>query len=58
MFHQVSIMKDGRIHAHGTPEEVLTHELLSSVYGLEMEVVRRGGRYWPQTAPAPGAVSR
>ncbi|NBF39069.1 MAG: ATP-binding cassette domain-containing protein [Spirochaetes bacterium] len=57
VFHQVSIMKDGRIHAHGSPQEVLTHELLSSVYGLEMEVVRRGGRYWPQTATVVGATA-
>jgi iron complex transport system ATP-binding protein len=55
VFEQVSVMKDGRIHAHGSPEEVLTHDLLSSVYGLPMEVVERGGRYWPQTAAMDGA---
>lgn len=55
VFEHVSVMKDGRIHAHGSPEAVLTHDLLSGIYGLPMEIVRRGGRYWPQTAAMQGA---
>ncbi len=48
VFAQVSVMKAGRIHAHGSPEEVLQPDLLSEVYGFPMDVVRRGGRYWPR----------
>lgn len=58
VFSRVSIMRQGRIYAHGAPEEVLTREVLSDVYGLPLEVVKRGGRYWPQTAAVLGTAAR
>jgi iron complex transport system ATP-binding protein len=32
-------MKDGRVHAHGSPEEVVTEQLMSSVFGLDSRVI-------------------
>jgi iron complex transport system ATP-binding protein len=37
---KVAILNDGSIFAYGNPEEVLTPETLSCVYGVEAEVVR------------------
>ncbi len=32
-------MKDGRVHAHGTPDEVVTEQLMTSVFGLDSRVI-------------------
>ncbi|EGD54608.1 ABC transporter ATP-binding protein [Gordonia neofelifaecis] len=34
------VLDDGRVHAVGTPDEVLTPELLAEVYGLDAQVMR------------------
>lgn len=36
---RIYVMKDGQIAGHGTPQEVLTPELLSSIYQVETEIV-------------------
>lgn len=35
---QILVLDEGRVHALGTPETVITSELMSSLYGLEVEV--------------------
>lgn len=37
---RIYVMKDGRIAGAGTPEEVLTPELIRRIYQVEAEVVR------------------
>lgn len=34
----VALMRDGRIHAHGSPKEVMTDAILSDVYGCRLRV--------------------
>lgn len=36
---RIYVMKDGQIAGHGTPQEVFTPELLSSIYQVETEIV-------------------
>ncbi|MDD3857631.1 MAG: ABC transporter ATP-binding protein, partial [Methanoculleus sp.] len=38
--HRLMVMKAGAVYGYGTPEEVLTEEMLRAVYGIEA-VVRR-----------------
>ena len=37
-------MKDGRVAAFGTPEEIIRPELLSEIYETEIKVVPVGSR--------------
>ena len=37
---QIYVLKDGQVIAHGTPEDVLTPELIRSVYEVDAEVFR------------------
>lgn len=39
---RVLVLHQGKMVAHGTPEECLSHELLRTVFGLNAEVTRRG----------------
>jgi iron complex transport system ATP-binding protein len=39
-------MKDGRIVAHGRPDEILTEELLLQVYDIPMQILRHDGRFF------------
>ncbi|WP_293915236.1 ABC transporter ATP-binding protein, partial [Deinococcus sp.] len=39
----VLLLSQGRVVAHGTPEEVLTPQHLGAVYGVPVDVVRHGG---------------
>ena len=41
---RVALMQDGRIRALGTPVEVLTEQLVSEVYAVDVEVLVRDGR--------------
>lgn len=43
---EMIVLGDGRIHARGVPEEVLTPNLLADVFGVEATV--EGGRYGPR----------
>ncbi len=38
--HRLMVMKDGAVYGYGTPDEVLTEEMLRSVYGIEAVVKR------------------
>lgn len=38
--HRLMVMKAGAVYGYGTPEEVLTEEMLRSVYGIEAVVKR------------------
>ena len=43
--HQILAMKDGRVLAHGTPDEVMNENLIKALYGIDAEVVPlRDGR--------------
>ena len=42
---RVVLMSNGRIVADGPKEEVLQPEVLSSLFGLKVELVRRDGYY-------------
>ena len=50
VFSRVSVMKGGRLHAHGPPQQVITSELLSSTYDMPLEVHANGTRLWAQPA--------
>lgn len=41
---RVALLEDGRLRALGTPVEVLTAELVSDVYAVDVEVLVRDGR--------------
>lgn len=41
---RIALLQNGRLRAVGTPVEVLTEELVSEVYGVEVEVLMRGDR--------------
>lgn len=40
----IAAMKHGKIIASGTPEEVITTEIISETYGINLNVERAGGR--------------
>jgi ABC-type cobalamin/Fe3+-siderophores transport system ATPase subunit len=37
-------LKEGRVVAAGTPDAILTEELLARVYEIRMEILEHGGR--------------
>lgn len=37
---RIYVLKNGRVFTSGTPEEVLTPEIISEVYGIEADVRR------------------
>jgi len=39
------LLKDGRVHASGTKEEVLHSHQLSEIYGAAVNLSRHGDRY-------------
>lgn len=41
---RIAAMKDGRITAYGTPDEVITEEVLHETYGIRPEIVNTGGK--------------
>jgi len=65
---QVLLIKDGQILQRGAPEQVITPELLSEMFGCKVFVKKLHGRYWlevlPETwldllkAPASGTSGR
>ena len=43
---KIYVLKEGRVHAYGTPKKVLTKELIREVYEVESEIVQdQNGRY-------------
>jgi iron complex transport system ATP-binding protein len=47
----VLLMRDGRITAAGTPQQVITPESLSQTFGCKVFVKRIHGRYWLEVLP-------
>jgi iron complex transport system ATP-binding protein len=48
---QVMLLKNGTMHAVGTPAHVITPEMLSSVFGCKVFVQKRSGRWWLEVLP-------
>ncbi|WP_254053944.1 ABC transporter ATP-binding protein [Singulisphaera sp. GP187] len=48
---RVMVLDEGKIAAEGTPEAVLTSDLLSTVYRCPLDVVRSDGRYYSRVSP-------
>lgn len=48
---QVIMLREGRIIAHGPPDNTITPETLSRVMGCKVFVSRRAGRYWLEVLP-------
>lgn len=44
------VLKEGRIFASGGVDEVLTSEMLSSLYGASINLLHRDGRYFAQSS--------
>ena len=51
-FDHALLLRGGRVHAAGPVDEMLTAERLSTLFGLDLDVHRVGGRYMA-TAPEP-----
>ncbi len=47
IFNKTLLLKEGRIIRSGNTEEVLTPQTLRELYGVSMDLIRKGGRYWP-----------
>ncbi len=47
----VIVLDEGKVAAEGTPQDVLTSELLSVVYRCPLDVVRSNGRYYSRVVP-------
>lgn len=37
--HELVAVKDGRVHAHGSPAEIVTEQLMADVFGLDSRVI-------------------
>lgn len=48
---RVIVLDEGNVAAEGTPQDVLTSELLSVVYRCPLDVVRSNGRYYSRVSP-------
>jgi iron complex transport system ATP-binding protein len=51
IFSHVLILKSGRILAKGLKEEILTSNILSHTFGVNVKVVMNNGRFWSQILP-------
>jgi len=49
--HTVLLMRQGRLIAQGSPEQILTPERLSEAFGCKVFVERIHGRYWLKVLP-------
>jgi len=47
MFKKTLILKEGKALASGKTSALLKRDVLQKLYGVSLEVVRKGGRYWP-----------
>ncbi len=50
----IVMMKEGRIHARGKPEQVLTSGIISQVYGIEVNIENSGDGNCIRIAPISG----
>jgi len=53
--NRVLLLRQGRVLAHGAPEECLVPDLLEKLYGCRMEVLRKDGRYHAFSRRSEGA---
>jgi iron complex transport system ATP-binding protein len=47
----VMLMRDGQFIMDGPPDQVITPESLSDVFGCKVFVRKVHGRYWPEVLP-------
>ena len=47
MFKKTLILKGGRVLYAGATREVMRRHLLNRLYGVQWELIKRRGRYWP-----------
>lgn len=48
---RVIMLRDGRLFADGAKGELMTSARLSALFGVDVDVHSRGGRYWLQSDP-------
>ena len=48
---QVLMLKDGRVAAAGRPDDVISPETLSHLFGCKVFVQKRSGRHWVEVLP-------
>jgi iron complex transport system ATP-binding protein len=48
---QVVLLKEGRITACGKPDDVISPEILSDLFGCKVFVQKRSGRHWLEVLP-------
>jgi len=46
-FFKILVLKEGKAISQGDTNEVLHSSLLRSVFGVDMELIEKKGRYWP-----------
>ena len=47
LFGQTLVLRDGKVLHAGPTRSVLKREVLKSLYGVSLTMVKRKGRYWP-----------
>ena len=47
MFRRTLILKGGRVVVAGNTVELLKRDVLTSLYEISLDIVKRDGRYWP-----------
>ncbi len=48
---QVLMLREGRVAANGPPDDVISPEILSDVFGCRVWVQKRSGRFWLEVLP-------
>jgi iron complex transport system ATP-binding protein len=54
VFSRVFVLKEGRCAGQGEKSEILTSGLLSEAFGIRIEAVHEGGRYWARVPSLGG----
>jgi iron complex transport system ATP-binding protein len=47
LFKKTVVLKDGKILLNGSTRAVLQDSVLKKLYGVDVELIRRKGRFWP-----------
>jgi iron complex transport system ATP-binding protein len=47
IFTKTLILKDGKVMESGNTDDVLSHQTISELYGVSVQLVKRNGRHWP-----------
>lgn len=56
IFTHTLLLKDGKILSQGRKQDILRSSLLREAFGISMDVVKEGDRYWAHIQP--GAISK